>query len=122
MIFGEVDQPIGIVVKLVGMFLVAGALAGCASDTSYRKANDNVSTVTVGDPGEISATALAKAMIRAGFSHDEILELGPGIRRGLSESGGAQARRNGEIVALFSHKGGKLYVTSGSSGTFVTNM
>ena len=70
-------------VRLVGVFFVAAALAGCASDTSYQMANDNVNMVSVGDPGEVSATSLAKAMIRAGFSHDEILELGPDIRRAL---------------------------------------
>lgn len=109
-------------VKLVAVFLVASILVGCASDSSFQKTNDKVSAITVGDPGEVSATSLVKAMIRSGFSRDEILELGPGIRRSLSQSGGAQARRNGEIVALFSHKNGKLYVTSGASGTFVTEM
>lgn len=106
----------------LGVVLISGALAGCGTDTSFQKANDKVSMVSVGDPGEISASSLAKAMIKAGFTYDEILELGPGIRRGLSEGGGAQASRNGEIVALFSHKGGRLYVASGTSGTFVTEM
>lgn len=109
-------------VNIMAFLLLSGGLVGCASDASFRKVNDQVSTVSVGDPGEVSANSLVKAMIRARFSNDEILALGPGIRRSLSDSGGAQARRGGEIVALFSHKNGKLYVTSGASGTFVTEM
>jgi hypothetical protein len=66
--------------------------------------------------------ALASAMLRADFRADEVLELGPGIRRSLAESGGAQARKDGRIFALFSHRDGKLYVTSARSGTFVTDM
>lgn len=94
-------------------------LSGCAGDTNLRRVSEPVTSMSLGSPGEIRAVTLASAMLRSGFTREEILDLGPGIRRSLAESGGAQARRQGEVIALFSHKEGKLYVTSATGGTFV---
>ena len=105
--------------SLVPMVLLFLLGAGCAMDSNLQRKNEAVSAVAVGDPGEVGAMALARAMIRSGFTREEILELGPGIRSSLARTGGAQARRRREVVALFSHKDAKLYVTSGVSGTFV---
>ena len=107
------------VARVAGFVAFALLLASCTADSNLRRVSDPVSSLAVGTPGEVSAMTLASAMLRAGFTREEILELGPGIRRSLAESGGAQARRQGEILALFSITEGKLYVTSGSSGTFV---
>jgi len=108
-----------LVARSTGLAVVALLLASCAADSNLRRASEPVSSIAVGTPGEVSAMSLASAMLRAGFTREEVLELGPGIRRSLAESGGAQARRQGEILALFSFNEGKLYVTSASSGTFV---
>lgn len=109
--------------KSIGRAVVLSLLvAACAGDTSLRRATDDVAPLSVGDPGEVNAHALASAMTRTGFSRDEVLELGPQIRRALAERGGAQARRRGQVHALFSHSDGQLYVTSGNTGTFVTSM
>ncbi|WP_397543751.1 hypothetical protein [Roseovarius salis] len=103
--------------------LLVAVLAGCSdTDRSFRRATGEVNTITVGDPAEISAMVLARTMLRAGFTREEVLDKGPGIRRSLASSGGAEARRDGEIVALFSHKEGELYVTSKHSGTFVVDL
>lgn len=111
-------QPMSPLVK-PALFVIVAALAGCAGiDKNVARESEDVSTVTVGDPGEVSAMVLARAMLRAGFNRAEILERGPKIRRGLAVSGGAEARSNGQVLALFSHKEGVLYVTSASSGTF----
>ena len=95
------------------------ALVACGSDSNMSRMSDPVSPISVGEPGEISAMALADAMLRVGFTREEILEMGPGIRRSLNQNGGAQALRDGLIMALFSHREGMLYVTSATSGTFV---
>jgi len=95
------------------------ALAACGSDPNMSRLSAPVSSISVGEPGEISAMALAESMLRVGFTREEILELGPGIRRSLNQNGGAQALRDGLIMALFSHRDGMLYVTSAASGTFV---
>lgn len=108
-----------LVVRTTGLTLAALLLASCAADSNLRRVSEPVSSIAVGSPGEVTAMSLASAMLRAGFTREEVLELGPGIRRSLTETGGAQARRQGEILALFSLSEGKLYVTSASSGTFV---
>lgn len=100
---------------------LASALAACAADSNVRRMNNTVTQMPVGEPGDISAMTLARAMTRVGFTREEILEFGPGIRRSLATSGGAQARRADELVALFSHMQGRIYVTSGNTGTFVVD-
>lgn len=108
-----------VVVRSAGFAGIALLVAGCAADSNVQRVSEPVSSVAVGSPGEVSAMTLADAMLRAGFTRDEILELGPGVRRSLAQGGGAQARRGGDIFALFSYNEGKLYVTSVGSGTFV---
>jgi len=107
---------------IIGLLLLT-VLAGCSgTDRAFDRATDEVNTIALGDPVDIDAMVLARAMLRAGFSHEEILDKGPGIRRSLASTGGAEARRSGTIVALFSHKEGELYVTGAQSGTFVVTL
>lgn len=105
--------------RCVLVALSVAVLGGCAADPNVRRATEQVASVAVGEPSDIRAEALATAMTRVGFSPEEILELGPGIRRSLTERGGAEARRSGELIALFSAFGGRVYVTSERTGTFV---
>jgi len=100
------------------LLALALLLAGCTGDANVRRLSEPVSPISVGDPGEVSAKALAGAMLRAGFTNEEILELGPGIRRSIVDSGGANAKDGGRVVALFLHKEGNLIVMSELSGTF----
>lgn len=97
-------------------------LAACAADSNVRRASVPVAPISIGEPGDVSADALAGAMLRVGFSPKEIMDLGPSIRRSLTQGGGAQARRQGELVALFSIWQGALYVTSGDTGTFIVDL
>ena len=97
-------------------------LAACGGDPNVQRVSEPVTSLSVGDPGDVSATALARGMTGAGFSRDEIIEMGPAIRRALVTSGGAQARRDGQIVAVFSHMDQRLYVTSENSGTFTVGI
>lgn len=106
-------------VRRASIILIALAIASCSADPNFRRVSDPVTSISVGEPGEVSATSLAGAMVRAGFTRAEILELGPGIRRSLASNGGAQARRDGRVLALFSYMQGRLYVTGANTGTFV---
>lgn len=101
---------------------LAMALSACASDSNMRRSAAPVNEVAVGEPGDVRAETLASAMLRVGFSADEVLTLGPSVRRSLVLSGGAEARRQGELIALFSHAQGRLYVTSTRTGTFVLDV
>ena len=105
--------------RRLSVFLLCLGVAACSADSSMRRVSEPVTSISVGEPGEVSAASLAQAMVRAGFTRDEILELGPGIRRSLATNGGAQARRDGRVLALFSYMQGRLYVTGANTGTFV---
>lgn len=97
------------------------ALAGaCASvDPNIAMTEAPVLAIPVGEAAEVSAADLAQAMVRAGFSREEILKHGPAVRNSLATSGGAQVRDGKVIGALFSIHAGQLYVTSRTRGTFV---
>jgi hypothetical protein len=96
------------------------ALSGCATiDRSVALTQESVTPITVGDAAAISAHDLAEAMLRAGFSREQILRDGPVVRNALATSGGAQLRSGKLVEALFAVHGDRLYVTSRTRGTFV---
>ena len=101
--------------------LAVAVLAACGADPNVARTTEPVSGLSVGEPGDVSAESLARAMLRVGFTPEEVLELGPGIRRSLTQRGGAEARRGGQLIALFSSFGGRIYVTSERTGTFSTD-
>jgi hypothetical protein len=107
---------------LAAAVLLAGALAlgGCATiDRSVALTQEVVTPITVGDAAAISAHDLAEAMVRAGFTREQILRDGPAVRNALATSGGAQLRSGKLVEALFAVHGDRLYVTSRTRGTFV---
>jgi hypothetical protein len=96
------------------------ALSGCASiDRSIALTKQSVIPITVGEVTAVSAHDLAEAMLRAGFSREQILRDGPAVRNALATSGGAQLRSGKLVEALFAVHGDRLYVTSRTRGTFV---
>ncbi|TVQ42509.1 MAG: hypothetical protein EA424_07850 [Planctomycetaceae bacterium] len=110
------------ITRVAMALIIPSFLAACAADSNVRRVSEPVSPVSVGEPGDVPADALAGAMLRVGFSPQEILDMGPSIRRSLTQGGGAQARRQGELVALFSIWQGALYVTSNDTGTFIVEI
>jgi hypothetical protein len=105
----------------VAALIAAGlALGGCASvDRSVALTQEVETPITVGDAASISAHDLAEAMLRAGFTREQILRDGPAVRNALATSGGAQLRSGKMVEALFAVHGDRLYVTSRTRGTFV---
>ena len=101
--------------------LAAMLLSGCAGaiNQSVILADQAVTPITDGTATWVSPETLAEAMLRAGFTRDEILELGPQVGRALATAGGAQVRRGKAVAALFAVNDSSLIVTSTSRGTFV---
>jgi hypothetical protein len=96
------------------------AMAGCASvDRNIQLTEEIVTPIAAGEAEEVSADDLAEAMLRAGFTPQEVLEHGPEVHHALAASGGAQVRQDKLVQALFAVHSGKLYVTSRTRGTFV---
>jgi hypothetical protein len=94
-------------------------LAACAGDRSIKLAEQTVTPVTVGQATSVEARDLAEAMLRAGFSPEQIITDGPAVRNALATSGGAQVRYGKVAEAIFAIHGDELYITSRTRGTFV---
>jgi hypothetical protein len=100
--------------------LLVLALAACTTvDENITRTTETVTAITVGEATEVSALDLAQAMLKAGFTREQILQHGAAVRNALAKSGGAQVRDGKMVGALFSIHSGQLYVTSRSRGTFM---
>lgn len=96
------------------------SLAGCVSvDRSVELAEANVTAIPAGDGHLVSARTLAKAMLEAGFTNQQILRDGPDVASDLASVGGAQVRYGKVTAALFAVRGNTLYVSSSRHGTFL---
>jgi hypothetical protein len=97
-------------------------LPACASvdNRSVRMTEETVLPITGGEAADVSAPVLAAAMLRAGFSADEVLRHGPALHSALATSGSAQVRQKRVVGAIFAVHADKLYVTSRTRGTFMT--
>lgn len=112
--------------RLRQVALVIGAalaLASCAStDPNVALTEKAVTPITAGEAADVSADDLVAAMLKAGFSREQILKDGPAVHQSLATSGGAQIREGKFVSALFSIHAGKLYVTSRERGTFMVDL
>jgi hypothetical protein len=99
-------------------------VAGCGSmaenmNRPIELTEATVVPISVGEGEEVSADDLAEAMLRAGFTPEEIVAHGAELHHALATAGGAQLRQGKIVSALFAVDSGKLYVTSRERGTFV---
>ncbi len=102
------------------LVLLLVGLSGCATiDRSIALSTEPVTAFSVGDATAISAYDLAEAMLRAGFTRDDILRYGPAVYEALATSGGARVREGQIVSALFAVHSDRLYITSRTRGTFV---
>jgi hypothetical protein len=96
------------------------ALNACASmDRSVALSEAAVVPITAGEAADVPASALAEAMLRAGFTPEEIIRNGPALHNALATSGGAQVRQARVVSAVFAIHADALYVTSRTRGTFM---
>ena len=118
------NSPAVRVAAAVAAITLGVAVGGCSAtmDRSVMLATEPVVPISVGEQAFVSAFDLAQAMLRAGFSKQEVLRLGPSIHSALATSGGAQIRQNKQVSAMFAVYGDRLYVTSLARGTFALQM
>lgn len=106
--------------RAIAALLLVLTLAACTTvDENIARTTEPVTPITVGEATEVSAFDLAQAMLRAGFTRDQILLHGAAIHHALATSGGAQVRDGKMVGALLSIHAGQLYVSSRSRGTFM---
>lgn len=100
----------------VSLTLVLVALlfvAGC-STTQY-----NVKWVPNQTGIALTADDIVIFLNRAGFSQEEIFELGVGVRNGLASTGAVRAYIDEYTIAIISTDGKLVYVNSKKRGSFV---
>lgn len=108
---------------LAAIVFTALVVSGCTSlDRSLNLGEDAVMPIDVGEQHYVEALDLAKAMLRAGFTNQEILQDGPDVQKALATAGGCQIRYGGSTVALFTVHRARLYVSSETHGTFVMQL
>ena len=104
----------------IAALALVSLLTACGTmDRSIKLAEQTVTPVTVGEATSVEARDLAEAMLRAGFSPEQIIADGPAVRNALATSGGAQVRYGKVAEAIFAIHGSELYITSRTKGTFV---
>lgn len=104
---------------LLGLLALVQLAACSAIDRSVGLAEAVVVPVTTGDATDVAAIDLAQAMLRAGFTKEEIVRHGPALHSALATSGSAQVRQNKVVAAVFAVHTDKLYVVSRTRGTFM---
>jgi hypothetical protein len=67
----------------------------------------------------LNADDVVRVMQRAGFSDEQILELGTDLRNALSQSGTAQIKVEDAVEAIFTVRGDYIYGTSRLRGSFI---
>lgn len=109
---------------LLGFLLLALAVAGCEHSEAHSRANSKLKIVPVSnrDIASLNANDVIEIMRRAGFSDEQILQLGPDLQKGLAESGAAHFRVGNKLEAIFAVNGDYVHITTRLRGSFVYDM
>jgi hypothetical protein len=98
---------------IVALLLVALCVVGCAQTRL------NVIPLSNQYVAALSADDIVQLMRRAGFSNEQILELGTDLRNGLALSGAAQLKVGDKVEAIFAVHGDYVYITTRLRGSFI---
>lgn len=110
----------GILRKAALGLSLAVFLSGCATlDHNIAMTEQKVLPIKAGETATVPAPAIARAMLNAGFSVEEVREYGHALHIALATTGGAQIRNGKLVQAVFAVHSDRLYVVSRGSGTFI---
>jgi len=106
--------------RLVLLLLTLGMI-GC----SRRAAGIQIIPLSSSSVLALSTDNLVEIMRRAGFSDEQILQYGPEVYDGLSQSGAVQVRVNKRVevvIAINRDHGDYVYISSASRGNSIYNV
>ena len=95
--------------------LGAGLVGGCAALPGFQ----SVAPFGNKDVAELSADQVVDLMRRAGFSDEEVLDLGVDLRNALAINGGARIRRGEQTRGIFVVHGGYVYAAVQGRGNII---
>lgn len=105
-------------VNVVLLALLASGVVGCMSyDRGFEVvpvSNRNVISLSPDDVVQI--------MRRAGFSNDQILDLGTAVHNGMLSSGAVQIKLNNKVEVVFAANGDDVYIGTRLRGNFIYNV
>jgi len=101
----------------LALALFAGNLAGCAKNNQAR-----VVLLANRDVAALDADDIVRVMQRAGFSDQQILELGTELRNTFASSGAAKIQVRKKIEAIFAVNGRYLHASSRRRGSFIYDL
>ena len=90
--------------------------AGCAHTQAQ------VIPVSNREVAALSAEDTVRIMLRAGFTNEQILELGTELRNELARSGAAQINVGSKVEAIFAVDGDYVYISSRLKGSFIYDL
>ncbi len=70
----------------------------------------------------LSSDDVVQVMRRAGFSDDQILELGTDVHDGMLESGAVQIKVGDKVEVVFAANGDDVYIGTRLRGNFIYNV
>ena len=112
------DRALLKVLRLTSLLALPMAiLVGCANNPHGR-----VLAMPNRQVAGLDADDVVRVMQRAGFSDEQILELGTELRNSLSSSGAAQIRVRDKVESIFAVDGRYLHVSSRRRGSFIYDL
>ncbi|MHC4171514.1 MAG: hypothetical protein ACYTBX_02675 [Planctomycetota bacterium] len=107
--------------------LLALGVVGCSSmrsmyNSMFRSKGFEVIPVSNRNILNLSADDVVQVMRRAGFSDNQILELGTDVHDGMFMSGAVQIKLKDKVEAVFAANGDDVYIGTRLRGNFIYNM
>ena len=96
--------------------LLTLSLTGCANSRA------RVISLSNREIAALDADDIVRVMRRAGFSDDQVIDLGPDLRNMLASSGAAKIQVGNKVEAIFSVDGHYLYASSYRRGSFIYDL
>lgn len=116
----------GVNIVLLLLALLALGVVGCSSISSissmFRSKGFKVIPVSNRHVLDLNADDVVQVMRRAGFSDNQILELGTDVHDGMLGSGAVQLKLKGKVEAVFAANGDDVYIGTRLRGNFIYNM
>ena len=105
----------------LSVFLSLGVI-GCASTDSSDSTRFEVIPVGSRDVAALGSNDIVRLMRRAGFSDEQILELGTQVRNALLMSGAVEVKQGKVVEAIFAINDNYVYITARLRGNFIYNL
>jgi hypothetical protein len=110
-----------LIIILLLLPLLSLGFNGCAqpgeSDTTF-----NVIPIGSRDVAVLSSDDVVRVMRRAGFSDEQIVDLGTQVHNAILQSGAVEVKRGKVIEAIFAVNGKNLFITTRLRGNFIYNV